>query len=406
MKEKICLIIILFVCINDVFASENLNNIEYKRLKEKPCYEYLGNESIEKMRERTVQVMRDTLTFIWSPKKSFSYTKTSAGAGEYNFSAEKWYANLPYTNGGSGIFQWLHFYDYRTGRFDYNDWANIGKKLGNSCAASVIWSTSATCSSIAKGFSGTTATLTINNGWQPLGNYKYPMSLDSYQKFGTDKIISMNSKEIMFEAYALLDKADVLVWAKTGKRGGHAMMAIDKAVVVRNPKTKLIDGKKSYILIQDQGGGNDLTRLVNGQTIFYRGSTNTEYTFDKLLKKCALPMTTLEYKGIKAFEKSYCELKGEYSDLESLQKCRIETNYRLAVIIFEIKSIDGAMIYNTPFTINGKLVSSGKASNFPLEIYLTNKVIKEIKSKKLKYTVKLWATLSNGKDYVLVDTSK
>lgn len=401
--NKIKLLVLYFVLLsNCIFALENSKYIIYRPMEAKPCYEYMGNESVAEMRKMAVKIMRDTLTFVWSPKESFSYKKDNAGSGEYNYNAGKLYANLPYTNGGSGLFQWLHFYDYKTGVFDYYDRSNIGKKLGNSCAASVVWATSAVCSSIAKGLSITTGSLTLNNGWQPLGNYKYPKNVESYIKTGTDDIISQNTKDIMFESYALLKEADILVFCKTGKTGGHAMMAIDKAYVVRNPKTKAIDGNLSYIMIQDQGF-KEHTSLLNGQTVYYHGGLNTKYTFDKLYEKRFLPITTLEYSGKKTFEKPYCKVKGEYSNLKSLQKCSIETNYRLAVIVCEIKNSKGDIIHNKPYIINGKNVTSGIASIFPMKTYLTDKLLKEIKSKNKEFTVKLWATLSNGKDYVLID---
>lgn len=56
---------------SSLFASDNIKNIIYQPMKTKPCYEYIGNESIDEMRKRTVQVMRDTLTLLWSPKKNF-----------------------------------------------------------------------------------------------------------------------------------------------------------------------------------------------------------------------------------------------------------------------------------------------------------------------------------------------
>ena len=407
-KIKLLVMVYFVFLSNCIFALENPKNPVYHPLKAKPNYEFKGNESIDEMRKRTVQVMRDTLTFTWSPKKSFSYSKTNAGEGIYNFNEGKIYANLPYTTGCSGLFQWLYFYDYQTGIFDYCDWPNIGKKLGNSCAASVAWATSATCSSIAKGKSGSSNTMTIYNGWQPLGNYNYPKNLDFYSKTGTNVIIAQNPKNIIFEAYALLKEADILVFYKTGKlgkSGGHAMMVIERPFIVRNPKTKAIDGNLSYVTIQDQGGV-EYTKNSNGLLVSCRGGIGTKYTFNKLYKKTFLPMTTLEYSGKKPFEKSYCDLKGNYSDLKSLQNCTIETNYRLAVIVCEVKNLKGDIVYNMPYTINGKNVSSGIASNFPLKTYLTDKLLKEIKSKSKEFTVKLMVTLSNGKDYVLLDTTK
>ena len=109
---------------------------------------------------------------------------------------------------------------------------------------------------------------------------------------------------------------------------------------------------------------------------------------------------------MKPFEKSNCKLEGSFSDLDSLQKCTIKSNFRLAVIVCEIKNMKGDIIFNKPYILKGKDITAGIGSDFPLNTYLTDKVLKDLKKKKTECLVKLMVTLSNGKDYVLLDSVK
>ena len=117
-------------------------------------------------------------------------------------------------------------------------------------------------------------------------------------------------------------------------------------------------------------------------------------------------MTTLEFKGLKPFEKPYCKLEGSPSDLDSLRNSTIKSNFRLAVVVCEIKNMNGDIIFNKPYMLNGNDVGDGIGDNFPLKTYLTYRLFKDLKAKSKNCTVKLMVTLSNGKDYTLLDSVK
>ena len=372
----------------------------------KPCYTYMGNESIVDMRKKTVKAMSDMLSVKWSPKSSFIYKKRSGdGYKIFGCVPGKIYAGLPYTNAGSALFQWLYYYDFTNGIIDGVDWKKVYYELGNSCASCVIWAVCATCNSIAVSNSATTYTMTNKNGWLPLGMYVYPDKLSSYnKKIDTDKIIKMNSKDAMFESYALIDVADVVVAASpiTGVTAKHAMMAIDKAFVVRD-KNRKIDENKSYIYIQEQSFSN-YEEKENGQSVWYRGHLKRKYTFNKLLKSGYIPLTTSEFQGLLPFKKSQCEIKGNTNSIENLRQCFIKSNNRLAVLKCKIKTDNDALLIDKGYLINNKDISSSKASSFKISDLINDDIINKINDYRGNcYNVIINVTLSDGSDFELLN---
>ena len=132
--------------------------------------------------------------------------------------------------------------------------------------------------------------MVIQNGYYPLGEITYKESLTNFAFLPTDKIIEENGVDKVLEAYTLVQPADILV----STPDNHGMMAIERANVVKNEDGS-IDLAKSFIMIQDQRGGQGqgfYEQQIDGELIQFSGRTSFKFTFEKLLEKGYIPVVS------------------------------------------------------------------------------------------------------------------
>ena len=269
-----------------------------------------------------------------------------------------------YSNASTGLFQFMEYYDQETGRLKFPGSANqLKETLGASCADAMIWGLNTVCTSL-KG-SYYPSTMVIKNGYYPLGSITYDEGLENFSFLPTDKIMDSNGIDTFIEAYTLVQPADMLV----STPDNHGMMAIERAKVVKKDDGS-IDTAASYIMIQDQRGGQGAgfyEQTIDGETILFSGRTSYKFTFDKLLEKAYMPVTTAEFMGTKDYEAATVTADKEAETFDDLLQTTVTCNYPIAVINATLIYPDG-----TTYLIQKKLFGGAGEAGVPKTVLLSD----------------------------------
>jgi len=237
--------------------------------------------------------------------------------------------NVNYNTYGKGILTRGLVYN-RVAKVDYEifrDAIKDGKYMGGYTTGSIM---GADCMSyaydaysrVSRSYSFVIWQTQSDNALQLMGGLK----TDESPTFTNTDIIPFNTEQEMFEAYALMEKADIMT-NYTTLGGIHIRIAREPATVVRNPDGT-IDPNKSYVITYEQSSGtryyfetsdgsevwvnNNIIAPENaladieeylaehpGYRFLYSTGThcNTKYTFRDLLNTYYVPLTLKEYES-------------------------------------------------------------------------------------------------------------
>ena len=318
------LILALMFSVTGCFTYRVQTPIEY------PDYTFASAPDTMQLRQTAVLAMRNILTFQWSPGSDISYYNTAGRDKQFNYLPRTTYGGMLYSGAGSGLFQFLEFYDFETGLLNYpGDTYDLKTDLGSGCADALLWSWNTVCNSFSGGHYPTF--MVYQNGYYPVGDYTYTQTLSSYHILPTRVIIDQNGTDVILDSYSKMLPADALV----SSTDDHAMMVIEAPVVQYLPDGS-IDTENSYVYIQDQRGGNTSTTFYevkeNGHTVHYNGRERAQFTFAKLLEKHYIPVTTAEFLGLKEYEKAQVTIDKTCTNLSELAAATVSSNYPLAVV--------------------------------------------------------------------------
>lgn len=259
---------------------------------------------LQERRDAAEQYMRDMATVLWRATEDLTWTTDRSitdeeGLAAYceektplSVKAGRLYRGIPYSYAGAPA---GNFYQF----FGENDekgypmvnglhWRSLNAgsgRVGNDCSGSVQLSWEYVGGNFVP---ASTKTMTPLYGYIPVGEYK---SADS-EFVDTEAITVENGGDVMFAAYAKLQKADAVVRRKDG--AGHTMMVTSVNVVYNADGS--IDGMNSYITVLHQ-----TTSYLNkeayeydetiGEDIYKIYGIDDKYTFMKLLGSGYLPIT-------------------------------------------------------------------------------------------------------------------
>lgn len=325
MKKMLCIILCLVILLSATGCSYKVPNpMQY------PDYTFESQPDTMELRMMAVQAMRDILCIQWCTEKEIQYKKSGPVNNKlFVHEPGNTYAGLLYSTANTGIFQFLEYYNTKTGCLEYPGTSDELKlELGSSCADALLWGWSAVCNSITGGFYP--VMMVPANGYVIVGDYTCRQNIRSYNEYPSYAIIESNPKDVIMDAYAKTLPADALV----STTDNHAMMVIEAPVVVYLPDGT-IDSANSYVIIQDQraGGSTSFSEVVDGQTIAYSGRISAQYTFDTLYEKNYIPVTAPEFTGEKAYEQASVTVNdANCSGFDQLTNITVASNYPLAVI--------------------------------------------------------------------------
>lgn len=296
-----------------------------------PNYTFDSTPSTEELRETAVRAMADLLTIQWTPAYNVSYYNVAGRDKQFDYIAGTPYGGLLYTGAGSGLFQFLEYYNTETGLLNYPGTGDeLRKAIGSGCADSLLWSWGTVANSFSSGYYP--SVMVQKNGYLPVGDYTYNADIKSYYLISTKEIIEKNTTAVILDAYTKVLPADALV----SSSADHAMMVIQKPVVEHNPDGT-INTKNSYVLIQDQRGGRtskEFYEVKDGNTtVYFNSGMGLKMTFETLLDKEYIPITIAEFTGKKPYEKAVVSTQDKTCEkFKDLQNVMIESNYPIALI--------------------------------------------------------------------------
>lgn len=319
-------------------ACSNISGYHVPEPLQYPDYTFKGTPTTDELRQTAVRAMRDLLSVQWFTAEDIGYNKEGSKKF-FQHTKETLFGGVLYTGASSGMFQYLEFYNQKTGELDYPGTDDEMKEaIGSACADTLLWAWSTVCTSYTGGYFP--ATMVVNNGYVPVGDYTYNFGIDTFYKHPTDQIVKKNGTSVMTESYAKMLPADALI----SSTDNHALMVIEAPVVVRRANGS-INAKDSYVMIQDQRGGigagfYDVEH--EDYTVHHNGRISQQFTFAELMEKNYIPVTAKEFIGEKAYEKATVTASGGDSKAFSdISKITVSSNYPLAVVRLIVTDADG-----------------------------------------------------------------
>lgn len=332
-------------------------------IMEYPDYTFADTPTTDQLRQTAVRAFRDLLAIRWSTISPIIYEKAGPVSGKtFTHQPDVTYGGTLYSNANAGLFQFLEYYDFNTGRLNYpGSNKDLKRDLGAACADAMLWGVATVCNSIDGAYYP--VTMVQQNGFLPVGDYTYDASVKNFNELPTYRIVENNGAEIMLDAYSKMLPADML----TSTPDNHGMMVIEAPTVVYKEDGS-IDPDKSIVLIQDQraGTGDGFYEVEeDGQVIQYSGRTSAEFTFAKLLERAYLPVTTAEFIGEKAYEAATATLDRKCKTIADLYAASVQSNYPLAVVNVLVTEANGES-----HVIDRQLFSGKKQPGVPREFAL------------------------------------
>ncbi len=355
----------------------------------RPSYVLHEGATADEMRAMAVKAMRDELSIVWYPERELVY-EFRGHTGEtksFRLPVSATYAGLPYTNGASGLFQFLEYYDPATGRVFGPTGEDFNTLLGNQCSASVIWALSAVASSMIFHTSG----MRRAEGYFPVGDYDLPdVSVSSVE------VCQDNGRETKYAAYALLRPADCI----TGD--DHAVMAIEPAVVVKNADGS-INGAESYVIIQDQRGNQrheEVETTEDGERVRRAGRLSARLSFEYLFDGAYLPITCAEFMGAKPYVLPAVSPDRAIASFEDLAAATLSSEYNLCVFYYDLLGADGKSLYSRSVVTDYDDLKALKLKSYPLaDLRLSAKSLSRAAGLKGDYTFVLSCLDATGSTF-------
>lgn len=303
--------------------------------------------SIDQVRQICVDYFNLGMTFRYVPNASADYIVTLFDLNR-TMNEGTLYGGMPYVNSSTGnLYRVMEFYDSETGILDMTLFKNQMTLFGNDCYRGSCWAWARAINSAR--FVGLTG-MTHANGFLILGSYKYDTSITEFEKgasYGRKNVCLENGEQVMFESYALLQKADGTV------NSGHVRMATENAVVVRNADNT-INGEESYVIVSDQICFNDKNpekyeRVQSDGTKYLNaGGCNWKVTFAEMYKDGYLPFTFAEFLGTDPVEDGQAVVDYTANTITpaALQTVVLSTNYIMSDIRFIVRDAEGKELLN------------------------------------------------------------
>ena len=333
-----------------------------------PNYVFTEQPTPEQLRQRAMDAMEDFLSIQWSTHQKIVHGKSGPVGGKiFIYDADVVFAGLPYTNGDKGLFQFLEFYDFETGRLKFSGTGQeFNRLLGGTCAAGVMWSWATVCHTLTGQFDN--YFMVPKFGCYPVGDITFDDTIRYYPQCPTRDIIRDNGIDRVLDAYSKILPADAVT---TSPHGDHTMMVISKPHVEYTEDGK-IDPEKSYVIIRDQRGGfgdgfydaREADCLVH-----YSGRLALKYSFRRLLDEAYIPLTTKEFMGTEPYQRAKVWFEGETpTDMDSLKQGAIRCNYPMAVLKVILTDENGAEALIHRHLFVKKEIEEGLARNYPMKL--------------------------------------
>lgn len=380
-------------------------------------------KTTQQRRDTAEQYMREMMSLLWQVDTPLTYSYR-VNSGDPTVDDEgyvstlepgKIYSGLPYTHGSGDAESFALFGELMdngvlrmngltaeliSGSGGMNKANNIAR-IGNDCADAVFAAWSRVSCSVSF---PNAANMTPKYGCIPVGDYETVG--DDVSGYGiTGDICKANGEDVMFAAYAKLQKADGL--SVNTKGGAHAMLVSEVHTVMDGDR---IDPEESYVLVHEQTSSyfkKGETRFEEslGQDVYVMGGVDRKYTFRKLFKAGYLPVTCKEFIDETALpvEEVTDSWAGEEFDENSMFEGAFTSNYRIVDVRVEILDGSGEVLSYAVCCAGGGERNLFLLSRFEAELeqrVLAGGIHWEQMQHGQEYTARFTCRLSTGAEFV------
>ena len=294
------------------------------------------------LREKVVQAIYDLGTVKWKVRQDVThscYCQLSSCHGSY--STQYTYYGVPYNHKCSPTARMEYCIDeegyLKDWVYDLESLDGFDMYFGTDCTGAVLqawWTVSNSVNFY------NTGSMSPYYGWGtlPVGDYVWDIPMSS--KNWTDSYIQANDEQTMYEAYGQMRAGDAYVYRIDV--GGHARMAAEDAVVVRDQQG-LINPEYSYVICHEQGASwrNDETKEISTFRLNYK------YTFANLYYDWTIPVT-IEELLTGEMEPVECVLEGGCDGYAGMFTGTVKANYCLISVDINLTNSKGEVILSKP----------------------------------------------------------
>ncbi len=312
-------------------------------------------------RELVVAEMRRAMGVLWTPQEDVSYSLYSGSMGPeidiqivpdrvIHLKAGRIYQGMPYSHGSGSAYSFLSYATAQdengvytisnlrgeslTGYPQSGPWSQ--SRLGSDCVDTLFWAWAKVSNSIS--FSGT-GEMTEVHGCLKVGQYTCDLpKLTS----STKPVVQENGEEVMYNAYAQMQKGDAVV-LYTKASGGHTVMISDINVCYTDDGK--VDGQSSTVTIIENKSGpqKEEQSYFNeqlGQTVYICGALDDIWTFETLYSKGYLPVTCKELIDPSPLATEEAFISGTPTTLDQVLSSTVNATYRIAYARVTIQKAD------------------------------------------------------------------
>lgn len=294
------------------------------------------------LRNKVVQAIYDLGSIKWKVKQDLThscYCQLSSCHGTY--STQYTYYGVPYNHKCSPTARMEYCIDengyLQDWVYDLESLDGFDMYFGTDCTGAVLQAWWTVSNSVDFYNTGSMAAY-YRMGTLPVGDYVWDIPMSS--KNWTDSYIEANDEQTMYEAYGQMRAGDGYVYRIDV--GGHARMAAEDAVVVRDQQG-LINPEYSYVISHEQGASyrNDETKEISTFRLGYK------YTFANLYFDWAIPVTCEELLTGE-MEPVECKLVDGCDGFAGMYTGKVEANYCLVSVDINLTDDQGNVVLNKP----------------------------------------------------------
>ena len=296
-------------------------------------------------REKVVSYMQNMVTLLWRAEKDVDYQLASGY--DMQIKAGRIYSGLPYTNACGSVESFIEgagepdakgIYTIPGDMYNLVNGTSLEATMGNDCSAAVFLAYAQIGASVT---SSAPQCMYDDYGFVKVGEYKIRTFLNDFGNPRLDftiEICEENGKDVMYEAYAKLQKGDMVTHIL--KSGNHVAMIAEVQVAYGD------DGKihetKSRVKVIDQTRTNQVNESSYmddelGENVYRIGKTAHTWTFKDLYTNGYLPYTCKELIDPSPLPMAVVNDTETEHSLETLFTGTISSNWAIDMVTLTIK---------------------------------------------------------------------
>ncbi len=311
-------------------------------------------EILAQRRDQAESYMRHMATLLWRAEEDITYSNSTKSVDPsvetkdiVQIKAGRLYRGLPYSHAAGDANSFLEYAGEPNDQGIYTisglTWqplngGNTVARVGNDCAAAVNAAWGSLGNSLVK--CSTTRLMTEKYGYLRVGEYMCDLNEHGY----SFPVCEANGTDVMFKAYAQLQKADAVVRRNEANNNGHSMMIV--TVNVERNTDNSINGTRSYVTVLEQTSGKIEQQHCTydktlGEDVYTTYLIDKKYSFIDLYGQGYMPITCKELVDPSPIEDATVTDSITEPNLQNLFEGTLTTTRFLSAVTITITDSEG-----------------------------------------------------------------